>query len=128
MMRLLEVIALGAYGITIILGAFFISITDYWNHMQKTLPNPESKVRQCFVNREKLFEMSGTTTAFARIEILVYFTFVLTLLFLMIRSRFQKSGIDNSEQFEDVYMSYLVNKMIQSMVFRGKKLNRKFKP
>ena len=36
--------------------------------------------------------------------------------------------MDNSDQFEGAYMSYLVNKIIQNMVFKGKKINRKFKP
>ena len=70
--------------------------------------------------------MTGTTTAFMEIQILVYFTFLITNVFYVARSRFMKSGIDNSEQFEDVYMSYLVNKIIQAMVFKGKKYNKKF--
>lgn len=72
--------------------------------------------------------MTGTTTAFAKIEVLVYAGFLLTMFLFIGRSRCCKSGIDNSEQFEEDYMSYLANKIVQKMVFRGKKLHRKFKP
>jgi len=125
-MRAVEVLGLGGYSVIIIKGLWFISIIDYWSHIVKY--EPEANVRECFVNRDKLFEMTGTTTSFARIEILIYFSFATTIVFLTARSRFQKSGMDNADQFEGAYMSYLVNKIIQSMVFKGKKLNRKFRP
>lgn len=125
-MRLVEVIGIGSYCIMIIKAMWFISITDYWNHINDQ--DPTEDVRECFVNREKLFEMTGTTTSFARIEILIYFSFALTIVFLTARSRCQKAGMDNSDQFEGAYMSYLVNRIIKSLVFRGKKLNRKFRP
>ena len=77
-------------------------------------------------DKKQLYEISGTTTALAEIEVLVYFTFLLTMVLYIARSRCSKSGIDNSEQFEEQYMSYLANMIIQSMVFIGKKYNRKF--
>jgi hypothetical protein len=110
LMRFVEVLGIGGYGVIIIQALWFISITDYWNHV--STQDPTINVRQCFVDREKLFEMTGTTTSFARIEILVYFSFASTLVFLTARSRCQKAGMDNSDQFEGAYMSYLVNKII----------------
>ena len=94
-MRAVEVLGLGAYGVIIIQGLWYISITDYWNHIYKY--NPEDNVRQCFVDREKLFEMTGTTTSFARIEILIYLSFASTIVFLTARSRCNKSGMNNAD-------------------------------
>jgi hypothetical protein len=122
-MRLIEVGCCGCYSVFIIHGLWFVSIYHYWNDHKAKL---DTDNRLCFTDREMLYDMSGTTTAFMEIEVLVYFTFIVTIVFYVARSRCMKSGIDNSEQFEGVYMSYLVNKIIQSMVFNGKKYNRKF--
>jgi hypothetical protein len=63
------------------------------------------------------------------IEIFVYFTFLFTLVFFVARSRIMKRcGINNSEQFEDTYMSYLANRLVQTIVFKGDQLNPKFTP
>ena len=84
-MRAVEVVGIGGYGVIIVQALWFISITDYWNYVSKE--DPTINVRQCFVDRQKLFQMTGTTTAFARIEILVYFSFASTIVFLTARSR-----------------------------------------
>jgi hypothetical protein len=62
-MRAIEVMGLGGYGVLMIQSLWFISITDYWNRLSHVDPN--LNVRQCFINRDKLFEMTGTTTSFA---------------------------------------------------------------
>jgi len=103
-----------------------ISVQHFWGHFKKANPDHQEDVRLCLTDKKLLYEISGTTTALAEIEVLVYFTFLLTIVLYIARSRCSKSGIDNSEQFEDQYMSYLANMIIQSMVFRGKKYNRKF--
>jgi hypothetical protein len=41
----------------------------------------------------------------------------------------KRCGIDNSEQFEDTYNSYLADRIIQNMVFRNDgTINKNFKP
>ena len=60
-MRAVEVLGLGGYSVIIIKGLWFISIIDYWSHIVKY--EPEANVRERFVNRDKLFEMTGTTTS-----------------------------------------------------------------
>mgnify|MGYP001057922416 CR=1 FL=1 len=71
--------------------------------------------------------MTGTTIAFVEIEILVYFSYLVTIVLLVFKSNFKNTGIDNSEMFEDTYMSYLVNKIVRAMVFKeGHEINRKF--
>jgi hypothetical protein len=39
----------------------------------------------------------------------------------------KRCGINNSEQFEDTYSSYLVNRIIQGIVFVNDNINPKFK-
>ena len=70
--------------------------------------------------------MTGTTVTFIEIEILVYFSYVMTLVILMLKSNFKNIGIDNTDQFEDTYMSYLANIIVRNMVFRGKQINENF--
>lgn len=125
-MRLFEVVSIIMYGFFIIQALWMISVQHYWAHFKNAFPEHQEDVRQCLTNKKMLYEISGTTTALAEIEVLVYFTFLLTIVLYITRSRCNKSGIDNSEQFEDTYMSYLVNKIIRNMVFVGKKYNRKF--
>ena len=40
----------------------------------------------------------------------------MTMLILLLKSRFKSTGIDNSEYFEETYMAYMVNRIIQKMV------------
>ena len=62
------------------------------------------------------------------IELFIYFSFIMTLVFYLMRSRCQKRcGINNAEQFEDFYMSFLVNRIIQTIVFKDGKINKKFR-
>lgn len=78
-------------------------------------------MRQCFVDEDKLREWSGTVREFSDIEVVIYFAFTLTMVLLLVKSRFKKTGVDNSYQFESVYMSYLVNKIIREMIYKGEK-------
>ena len=94
-MRLLEVVGIGSYGVFIIQGLWNISITHFWIHFKKV--NPDLNIRECMEDRDKLFKMAGTTTSLAEIEVLIYFTFITTIVFYVARSRCKKSGIDNSE-------------------------------
>ena len=49
------------------------------------------------------------------IEMLVFGFFILTMLLLLIKSRYRKIGIDNSGQFEPLYMKYLVDNITNSV-------------
>lgn len=53
------------------------------------------------------------------IEIFVFWFFLFTMLFTMIKSRFVSVGMDNSDQFEDMQMSFMVNKIIKNIDIRG---------
>ena len=50
------------------------------------------------------------------IEVLMYFSFIFTMLILLMKARFHPIGIDNTEQFEETFMSFMINKIIGVMV------------
>ena len=77
-------------------------------------------MRQCFIQEDQLDEWSGTLEAFSFIEEMVYLGYIFTLLILMAKSRFMKTSIDNSEAFEETYMSYMCNKICSSILSNPK--------
>ena len=46
----------------------------------------------------------------------MYFSFISTMLILLVKARIHPIGIDNSEHFEERFMSFMVNKIIGTMV------------
>jgi hypothetical protein len=60
-------------------------------------------------------KISGTSTEWIVIEMLVFGFFIITMLLLLIKSRYRKIGIDNSGQFEPLYMKYLVDNITNSV-------------
>lgn len=49
------------------------------------------------------------------IEVFVFGFFLVTMLFTMCKSRCMSVGMDNSDQFEDMQMSFMVNKIIKNI-------------
>ena len=58
---------------------------------------------------------SGTVIAYSMIEVMIYFSFILTMIIILIKARFSSIGVDNSEQFEETYLSYMLNEIIRKM-------------
>ena len=52
------------------------------------------------------------------IEVMLYLSFIFTMFLLLIKARFRSIGIDNSEQFEETYLSYLLNRIVRRMIDR----------
>lgn len=77
--------------------------------MSKKHPQHVALFRQCFLQEG---EWSGTALTISYIEVVIYFVNFLTMVFLIIKSRCKKVGIDNDEQFEPTYTSYMVNRII----------------
>ena len=50
------------------------------------------------------------------IEVMLYLSFIFTMLILLVKARFKSIGIDNIEQFEVTYLSYLLNRIVKKMV------------
>ena len=47
---------------------------------------------------------------------MIYFSFIFTMIILLIRARFSSIGVDNSYQFEETYLSYLLNEIVCKFV------------
>lgn len=57
------------------------------------------------------------------LELIVYGTYVVTLIILMIKSRFINVGVDQSSQFEPFMMSQMANRIIKNIKFDFEKTN-----
>lgn len=66
-------------------------------------------------SRKDWLVFQGNSFEWMIIELLVFFSFLLTMIFLMCKSRQMKVGIDNSGQFEPVYMRILAQKIADSI-------------
>ena len=119
-LRFLEVICIKLYVIAILVALRNSSIFYYYKNLLRKHPEGESFLRQCFIQEDQLDEWSGTLEAFSFIEAMVYLGYIFTLLLLMAKSRFMKTSIDNSEAFEETYMSYMCNKICISILSNPK--------
>ena len=66
-------------------------------------------------SRKDWLKFQGCSFEWMMIELLVFSTFLFTMILLMLKSRFSKIGIDNSGQFEPVYMRILAQKIADSI-------------
>lgn len=72
---------------------------------------------ECLWNRGLMAEWAGGTMYWFICEIIVHLTYVATLIILMAKSRFFSVGIDNTQQFQPTYLSFLANYIIQQIPF-----------
>ena len=81
----------------------------------------------CLTDREHRMIVFGRTLEWQWIELLVYIMFVFTMMILMIKSRCVNIGIDNSTQFNPVYLSHMVNRIIKNIEFNFEDSKSNFK-
>ena len=109
-----------------ILGSFMqiiVSLKIYFDYMIVILENPQKKhLRKCLRDIEVMDEWAGSSVQWILLELIVFFSFFMTMVLLMLKSRCIKVGIDSSKQFESQYMSYLVNKIITSFIAQQEKI------
>ena len=79
------------------------------------------KIPECFYDEHARLEVFGGSKEWIIFELIVAFSFIFTMVLLMMKSRFINIGIDNSYQFEPIYMSYMVNRIINHIEFGFKK-------
>jgi len=71
----------------------------------------------CAIDPVKFHSWAGTTQAFFMIEIGVFFFYLLTMMLLMAKSRCLRIGIDQQKQFEPIYLSKMINKIVENIPF-----------
>ena len=69
---------------------------------------------------ETYFEITGTTLVWIIIEILVFVSFMGTLVILMMKSRCMNVGVDHSYQFEPIMMARIANRIIKNIKFTNR--------
>ena len=62
---------------------------------------------------DQIHKWTGGSIEWLVMEFIVYCVFLCTLAILLVKSRFIKIGIDQSKQFEPLYMSFLANYIIE---------------
>ena len=93
---LLECFCMMSYFLTMVEGLENIAIFQYWHHQKETYPDKIAEFPQCFIDDEMLRAWSGTVIAYSMIEVMIYFSFIFTMIILLIRARFSSIGVDNS--------------------------------
>ena len=63
-------------------------------------------------SRSDFHRFQGQTFEWLLIELSVYFYHIMTMILTMIKSRFMTIGMDNTEQFESLRLSMVVNKIV----------------
>ena len=131
-MRIIEVFCIPIYMAAILMSLEQLSLILIRDHTS----NPNERVAGNGITGEALYKsakneiadilwrkcpkddyskISGTSTEWIVIEMLVFGFFIVTMLLLLIKSRYRKIGIDNSGQFEPLYMKYLVDNVTKSV-------------
>lgn len=67
-------------------------------------------------SKSEFHEFNGTVMEWFIIEVSIYVGFLVAMLFLMIKSRWINIGHDNSDQFESLRISIIINKAIYKAI------------
>ena len=127
-MRFLEVIGVGLYLSCIIMCLAQFSFWMYEatdNDLRLFAPISNTDAMKlvlryhptCLTDRGNLAQWAGGTMYWFICEIVVHITYVGTLVILMAKSRFISVGIDNTQQFQPMYLSFLANYIIKQIPF-----------
>lgn len=92
-----------------------ISMDDYNELLQIEGVKKSFKFLAMRCSRADFQSFQGRTFEWFIIEIMVYILYLFTLVTIMAKSRFSTVGMDNSDQFEKLKMSFMINKVIQSI-------------
>ena len=115
-MRFLEILCIGGYMFGLIYSLQNVSVFQYWAFLRKEYPEHLAELNQGFLAED---DWSGTALQMAYLEVAIYFVNILTMVFLMAKSRCRRVGISNDEQFEPTYMAYVANRIIQGFLSKG---------
>jgi len=77
-----------------------------------------------FNNKSSVLSWSGNTLELCKIEILVFIFYLMTFMLMLIKSRLINIGVDVSYLFEPMYMSLMVNRIIESIDMDVKMVKR----
>ena len=87
------------------------------DHVREVLDAYNIKDPMCLADIDHLHNISGRSLEWFGIEIICFSLYILTMVFYMIKSRFMSVGINQSTQFEPLYMKYMAEKLIEAIEF-----------
>ena len=93
---------------------FEIEMTD---HVREVLDAYNVKDPLCLKDIDTLHDISGRSLEWFAIELTCYCIYILTMTLYMVKSRFISVGINQSTQFEPIYMRYMAQKLIMAIEF-----------
>ena len=76
----------------------------------KLVEDSTQQVVKCSLQNALKYE--GQVAEWLVIEIMIFTYFTVTMLIIMAKSRFISVGTDNTSQFEPLYMSYMVKRIV----------------
>ena len=96
-MKLLEVVGLGFFVVQIVKCLQIMSYFQYYEYMYFKFTEHQHCFRPGLVNKEFISQWAGTTLEILQIELLLFFAFAITGIILLVRSRCQPIGADNTQ-------------------------------
>jgi len=76
----------------------------------KLIEDHQNQAVKCSLENSQKYE--GQVAEWLVIEIMIFLYFTVTMLIIMAKSRFISVGTDNTTQFEPLYMSYMVKRIV----------------
>ena len=71
----------------------------------------------CFLTAETSINTLGRTMEWVSIEIFIFFVYLFTMVIYLLKSRFKSVGVNQSTQFEPLYMNYMIDRIISKIDF-----------
>ena len=93
---------------------FDIELTDY---VKSVLTAYNLKQPLCLKSEDDIHKFGGRSTDWFAMEVITFFMYLITMTLYMIKSRFMSVGVNQSTQFEPLYMSYMAQKLIENINF-----------
>ena len=107
-MRGMEILGVVAYF------GYIMTVLYYFTLWFELTDGNDSKVRDanrpdCLVYKSKFKEWSFNSLEWMIIELMVFVFYLTTMIILLIKSRFTKVGVDQSGQFEPIYLQKMID-------------------
>ena len=114
-MRFIEVVTLGQVLINFIEGLnIFTNSLEFEFALLRVVPY--KYIRECTVNEDMTQHWQGSGLALVQIEMFSFIGFMMTMPLLLLKSRCSRVGMDNSYQFDNTYMAFMVDRIVKGFI------------
>ena len=115
-MRFMEVVGIFIYYGSVLSALNYVTrwMTLSGDESQKKLNISEPG---CLQNQKVYKSMAGNSIEWFEVELMIFIFFMFTMIFLLTKSRVSKVGVDQSGQFEAIYIQKMIDKLVLSFDF-----------